>query len=393
MAGGPLFWLVLTVRKVRMLEFLQSLTVDYTLRVVMLGAVVLGITAGCLGSFAVLRQQSLLGDAIAHATLPGVGLAFLITQNKSPIVLLAGAAAAGWLGTLFVKVITEATRIKKDAALGIVLSVFFGFGLVIITIVQRLPTATKAGLDKFLFGNAATLLASDVKLMLALSGTVLLLLFLFWKEFKVLVFDHDFAQSLGLKVHRLDILLTSLIVIAIVIGLQTVGVVLMSAMLVAPAASARQWTDRLSIMVLLSAIFGALAGLAGALTSSLVSRMPTGPTIVIYLSVIVAFSLFLAPHRGLWWDWLRTQKNRKRMQTTTMLKNLLLFSEIRTDPFHPHDIAALNAIGRGAINKTMADLQKRGWAKQFQDNRWALTPQGLTMAKQSLEEFEKEILA
>lgn len=361
---------------------------DYTLQIVTLGALVLGITAGSLGTFAVLRQQSLLGDAVAHATLPGVCLAFLWTQSKNAAVLLLGAALAGWLGTLAITLITHHTRIKKDTALGIVLSVFFGFGLVLITIVQRLPTATKAGLDKFLFGSAATLLKSDVFTMILLSIVIFVFLGLFWKEFKLIVFDPDFARSIGAKSHFFDILLTTLIVAAIVLGLQMVGVVLMSAMLVAPAAAARQWTDKLNVMVFLSAFFGAVSGVAGALTSSLIPHLPTGPVIVIYVSIFVAFSLFLAPNRGLAWDWLRAYRHRKHIRTAAMLKNLLLFSEIPSDPFHPHDISALKAIGRGSIRNTMLELLRKGWVQQFPDKRWALTPAGLKEARRLTAEYE-----
>lgn len=375
-----------------MFEIIPHIFSDYTLRIVALGAVTIGITAGCLGSFAVLRQQSLLGDAIAHATLPGVCIAFLLTESKSSLVLLIGAGLAGWIGTLFLMLITRNTRVKKDAALGIILSVFFGFGLVLLTIVQKLPSATKAGLDKFLFGNAATLLHDDLITIFGLSLFVLITLILFWKEFKLCVFDEDYANCIGINTTFIDVLLTTLIVIAIVIGLQTVGVVLMSAMLVAPAAAARQWTDRLSIMILLSAIFGSISGLCGAITSSLISHMPTGPTIVVYLSLFVVFSLCLAPRRGLLWDYIRRKRNREEIQTTTMLKNLLLFSEINTNnPFHPHDIKALEAIGRGAIQHTMEDLKQRGWAKQFEDKRWALTPTGLREAKLLTEEYEKHL--
>lgn len=371
---------------------LLELFSDHTFLTVTKGALILGITAGALGCFAVLRQQSLLGDAISHATLPGVALAFLLTQSKHPLILLIGAGLTGWIGTLFVMLIINNTKIKKDAALGIVLSVFFGFGLVLITIVQRLPTATKAGLDKFLFGNAATLLNADIYLMGTVSIFIFITLFLFWKEFKLLVFDYDFAKSSGIPVRSFDIILTTLIVLAIIIGLQTVGVVLMSAMLVAPAAAARQWTDRLSFMLLLSSLFGATAGFLGSVTSSIIFKLPTGPIIVIYVSVIVILSLFFAPHRGLLWDWIRARRARKEIQITSMLKNLLLFSEINTNPFHPHDIAALVAIGRGAIHKTMIDLEQKGWATHFPDNRWALTPNGLKEAKRITTEYEKQFV-
>jgi len=374
-------------------DFLLNIFSDHTVRVVALGAMILGVTAGCLGSFAVLRQQSLLGDAISHATLPGVALAFLITQNKSPIVLLMGAALSGWLGMALVMAITKMTRIKLDTALGMILSVFFGFGLVLLTIIQKLPTATKAGLNKFLFGNAATLLESDVITMSVLGLLAIFLVALFWKEFKILVFDYDFAQSLGLRVHFLDVFLTTLIVITIVIGLQMVGVVLMSAMLVAPAAAARQWTDHLGKMVFLSAVFGAGAGVAGAVTSSLVIHLPTGPTVVIYISFIVLVSLLFAPNRGLLWDWIRAQRGRREIQTTAMLKNMLLFSESQTNPFHPHDIAALRAIGKGALNKTMLELKKRGLVESFAGNRWALTQEGLKMAKHLMEKYEGHLNA
>lgn len=283
---------------------LQALFSDYTLRTVALGSALLGIVSGALGAFAVLRRQSMLGDAMSHAALPGVVLAFIVTASKDSLALMIGAALAGWLGALLVTAVVRTTRIKSDSALGLALAVFFGLGLVLLTYVQKLPDAAQAGLDKYLFGQAATLLERDVMAMAALGMPALLLLALYWKELKLLTFDPDFATSIGLPVHLLDVLLTSLLVVAIVIGLQTVGVVLMSALIVAPAVAARQWTDRLGVMVLLSGAFGALAGVAGALISSTAARLPTGPTIVLCISAIVIVSLLLAPRRGLVWGWL-----------------------------------------------------------------------------------------
>lgn len=295
------------------MDLLYNLLFDYTLRTVAMGAAVLGAVSGALGAFAVLRRQSLLGDAMSHAALPGIALAFLLSGSKAPLVLMIGAAIAGWLGALAMMAIVRSTRVKQDSALGMVLSVFFGFGLVLLTFIQKLPDATQAGLDKFLFGQAATLLASDVITMAAVGGVALLLMLIFWKEFKLLSFDPDFGAILGFRMRLLDVLLTSLLVVAIVIGLQTVGVVLMSAMIVAPAAAARQWTDRLGTMVGLSALFGALSGVAGALVSSGAARLPTGPTIVLIVSAIVLVSLLFAPHRGLVWRRLRELQNRRRL--------------------------------------------------------------------------------
>jgi manganese/zinc/iron transport system permease protein len=294
-------------------DVLHDLVFDYTLRTVALGAAVIGIVAGALGAFAVLRRQSLVGDAMSHAALPGIAIAYLITGEKSNLVLLTGAAIAGWLATLAVLGIVRTSRVKFDSALGLVLSVFFGFGLMLLTYIQRQPDASQAGLDKFLFGQAATMIQSEVQNMAIVGAVALLILFLLWKSFKLLSFDSDFAATIGYPVRVLDVLLTTLIVVAIVLGLQAVGVVLMSAMIVAPAAAARQWTNRLGVMVLLSALFGALAGVSGATISSTQTHLPTGPVIVVCVSAIVLFSLCFAPNRGLLWAWFARRRKREEL--------------------------------------------------------------------------------
>ncbi len=295
-----------------LIDILYALATDYTLRTVALGSAILGLVSGALGTYAVLRGQSLIGDAISHAALPGIALAFLLTGSRLTLVLLLGALAAGWLATLAIMAVTQTSRITFDSALGLALSVFFGVGLMLLTYIQQTAGAQQAGLDTFLFGQAATLVTDDVWTMAGLGAVALLGMALCWKEFKLLSFDPAFARSLGLPVRMLDTLLMTLLVLAIVIGLQTVGVVLMSAMLVAPAAAARQWTDRLGVMVALSMAFGVAAGVCGALISSLVANLPTGPTIVLCVSAIVAVSLTLAPRRGLLWRYLRDRRTRVR---------------------------------------------------------------------------------
>ena len=312
------------------MENLSILThLDYTLMIVAIGAALLGTVSGALGTYAVLRRQSLLGDAISHAALPGIAIAFLLTGSKTPLILILGAAIAGWLGTLLILSIVRLTRIKYDSVLAIVLSTFFGFGLVLHTLIQRTGNANQAGLGTFLFGQAATILKRDVLTIGVLGGVALIVMFVFWKELKLLVFDEGFAASIGFPTRALDILLTSLLVIAIVLGLQAVGAVLMSAMLVAPAVAARQWTNRLRLMVFLAACFGALAGIIGTIISSTASRIPTGPTIVLCVTVIVGISITFAPNRGLVWDWSRQQRHRRNLQMTTgkRLKQLQRGSE------------------------------------------------------------------
>ena len=367
-----------------MIEFFSNLFTDYTFQVVALGAAILGIVSGALGCFAVLRKQSLIGDAMSHAALPGIVLAFILFRSKTPIVLMGGAIIAGWVGTLALMGIVNNTRIKQDSALGFVLSVFFGFGLVLLTFVQRLPDARQAGLDSFLFGQAASMLERDVLSMGLLGGIALLLMGLFWKEFKLLSFDLEFGSSLGFPMRSLDILLTTLMVVAIVIGLQSVGVVLMSAMIVAPAAAARQWTDRLGIMVLVSAIFGALAGVSGALVSSMVLRLSTGPTIVLAVSLIMVVSLLFAPNRGLLWTWVRHQRNRRKLRVEAVLGDLYTLSMQHDDPRHPHPVQVLRTMqpGEGGIRRSLDELKARGWASGDSQEGWHLTPQGLEEARQ-----------
>jgi manganese/zinc/iron transport system permease protein len=290
------------------MDLVHDLFFDYTLRNVALGSALLGIVSGILGSFAVLRRQGLLGDALSHAALPGICLAFLLTGSKTSLVLMLGAAIAGWIATLVLLAIIRQTRLGEDAGLGIVLSTFFGLGIVLLTVIQRSRGANQAGLDSYLFGQAATLTTPDVATMLVLGAVALAVAAALYKELKLLAFDAEFGASLGFGTNRLSVLLTGLIVVAVVIGLQTVGVVLMSAMLVGPAAAARQWTNRLAVMIVLAAVFGALAGVSGALISISANRIPTGPTIVLSLTAIVAVSLLLAPERGLVWAWRRQRR-------------------------------------------------------------------------------------
>ena len=360
------------------MDILLQLFSDYTVRTVALGAAVLGVVSGVLGTYTLLRRQSLLGDAMSHAALPGIALAFLITRQKSPLVLLLGAMVAGWIGTGVILIVRRQTRIKYDSALGIVLSVFFGFGLVLLTMIQKLPDARQAGLETFLFGQAASLLTRDVVMMAAIGGLALTVVLIFWKEFKLLAFDPEFAASQGFPITALDVLLTGLLVVTIVLGLQTVGVVLMSAMVVAPAAAARQWTDRLDRMTLLSAGFGALAGVSGALISSQVERLPTGPTVVVVLSVIVAISLGLAPNRGLLWAWVRRRRSRTRLSPISVLTDLHSLSEQHAEVSHPHSLAVLKAMrpqSRG-VRSALRSLASRGWVQERQAGYWALTEGG-----------------
>ncbi len=287
-----------------------SLFSDYTFRTVALGSALLGLISGVLGSFAVLRKQSLLGDGVSHSALPGVVLAFVLLGSKDTEILLFGALLSGLAATLIIVSIVRHTRIKFDSALALVMSVFFGLGMVLLTYVQKIPNSNQAGLKRFIFGQASTLLQRDIILMAVCGAVLLTLVLLFWKEFKLFTFDSDFAQSLGFSPKRLNLLLSFMIVLAIIIGLQTVGVILMSAMLITPAVAARQWTNKLWVMVLLSAAFGAVSGAAGTAASSMIPKLPTGPAIVVFISLLAAISILFAPGRGILHRLYRRRRNK-----------------------------------------------------------------------------------
>lgn len=359
-------------------EYFSLVFSDYTLRTITLGTAILGAVTGMLGSFAVLRKQSLLGDAISHAALPGIALAFLITGAKDSNTLLIGALISGLLGTFWIRGIISKTHLKSDTALGLILSLFFGFGMLLLTFIQKQPNANQAGLDKYLFGQAATLVESDVWLMAIITGICVVFMFLFWKEFKLLLFDADYTKTLGFNTKIIDILITTFIVLAIVLGLQTVGVVLMSAMLLAPAAAARQWTNNLSTMVLLAAIFGAFSGVFGTAISASQDNLSTGPVIVLVASVFVIFSFVFSPSRGLLFRKIRFISNRRDLELQKTLSFMYHIAETHDDISHPHTIKILNNF-QGFTRKTLQKLVDKNYVT-IEGTMWSLTEEGFKTA-------------
>jgi len=337
---------------------------SFTARTVLLGASLLGVTGGVLGCFALLRRQSLLGDALAHAALPGICVGYLLTHSKEPAPLFVGALVAGLIGSLTILLVTRNSRIKQDSAIGMVLSVFFGVGIVLLTYIQKLPLGNQSGLDHFLFGQAATLLPRDIRVMAVMALSVLLVTALLFKELKLLCFDREFADAIGLPSRRLEFLLTTLLVVVVVVGLQTVGVVLIVATLITPAAAARQWTERLGVMLVLSALIGGGAGAAGALLSASVANLPTGPVIVLCASAVLIVSILVAPSRGLVWAALEERRVARRIRRENLLKDLYAWGE-RTpgrwaDPVPASFVMGLRGHSGTQLTRTARRLRSRG---------------------------------
>ena len=285
---------------------------SYTTQMVLLGTALLGLASGIAGTFAVLRKESLIGDGLSHAALPGVVIAFLLTGIKDIEVLIAGAALSSITAAWLITITVENSKIKFDGALATILSAFFGLGMVLLTYVQSLNNAGQAGLSKFIFGQAATILARDVYITSAAALIIIVLTALFWKELKLISFDVEYAKTLQIPVTFTLILYRSLLIMTIIIGIQSVGAILISSLLIAPAVGARQWTNKLGTMCILAGFFGMISAIGGTIWSTSIPKLPTGPAIIVILSILVLLSLIFAPNRGMLWQF---HKNRQSKHT------------------------------------------------------------------------------
>lgn len=279
---------------------------------VLLSMLMLGTAAGMVGSLAYWKKQSLMSDALAHASLPGVVISFLFLGEKNLIIMLIGAAMSALIGAFFIQMIQATTRLKEDASMGIILSVFFGLGIMLLTIANR-SSGNQSGLDSFIYGQAAAMVRSDVYTMSFLALLVIAIVVLAFKEWKIYLFDPNFAKGLGLSLKGMNILYTFILVLTIVIGIQAVGVILIAALLITPAVSARYWTESFRVMLILSGVFGGTAGVAGTLISTLGSGWPTGPFIVLTASTIFIISLFFGVKKGMIIQFIQ-RENMKRLQ-------------------------------------------------------------------------------
>lgn len=295
----------------------MTLLQSYTTQMVLLGTALLGLASGIAGTFAVLRKESLIGDGLSHAALPGVVIAFLLTGIKDIEILIAGAALSSITAAWLITITVENSKIKFDGALATILSAFFGLGMVLLTYVQSLNNAGQAGLSKFIFGQAATILARDVYITSVAALIIIVLTALFWKELKLISFDVEYAKTLQIPVTFTLILYRSLLIMTIIIGIQSVGAILISSLLIAPAVGARQWTNKLGTMCILAGLFGMISAIGGTIWSTSVQKLPTGPAIIVILSILVLLSLIFAPNRGMLWQFRKNRQSKHALLSET----------------------------------------------------------------------------
>jgi manganese/zinc/iron transport system permease protein len=366
------------------------------------GAILLGVTCGLLGCFIVLRRQSLLGDAIGHAVLPGVCIGFLVAGARSTPALLLGALVAGLLAAALIGLLQRTTLLKVGECMGVVFTGFYGLGIVLLKYIQNLQgretfltkvglghtiNTGQSGLDKFLFGQITSINGTDLAYMAVTALVAIGVVVVFWRKLAVATFDEGFAFSVGLPVRRIHYLLTALVTVAIVISIQAVGVVLVAAMLVTPAATAYLLTDRLHRMAVLSACFGAAAGVLGAFFSLFGEDLPTGSFMVLAASAMFGLVFLFAPRHGLVPRWLRLWARRRRTQAENLLRSVYILMEKRGDAggkdrrFGAHDVAAIRHEPLHQVHHLRKLAARRGWFERDSRDPMVLTDQGLAEAK------------
>ena len=267
------------------------------------GALLLGIAAGVAGTFLFLRKRALVSDAVAHATLPGVGIAFIVMvslggDGRSLIGLLLGSAITAWIGLLLIEWIARHTRLAEDAAIGAVLGVFFGVGIVLLTIIQSMSAGRQAGLEGFLLGSTAGMVFQDAVVIAVGGALAVLATWRLRRPMTLVAFDSEYAAAMGYDVRRIDLLMMGLVMAVTVIGLKLVGLILIVAMLIIPAVTARFWTERSNRVIWIAGAVGGVSGYLGAVLSASAPALPTGPIIVLVAAGIFVFSLLFAPVRG-----------------------------------------------------------------------------------------------
>jgi len=336
----------------------------------MFAAVLMGAGCGLLGCFVVLRRVALMGDAISHAVLPGVVAGLIYSPERNPVVIFFFAAVAGLLGAGIVRALMKTTRLKSDAALGVVLASFFAFGIVWHSRHQQ----ETVGMMNFLFGDVGSINASDLRMMMFTTLLLVLMVFTLKRPLLLISFDEGFSKGLGYPVKMLNGLFYFLLTFSVVVALQAVGVVLVSAMLITPAAAAYLLTDRFEKMLMLSVAFGMVAGVVGGLVSAEFNGIPTGPVIALAATVLFAIVYFVAPRHGVLAKLLRNKKRARRVHRENTLK--AIYQILEGEGFG-HEEVSLIMLARKRrqseedVRRQCAILQRHDFI-EFSDDRSSL---------------------
>lgn len=359
---------------------IESLLSDHNVRVVVLGAALLGAACGIVGTFLTLRRRALVGDAVSHAALPGVAIAFLVGAAtalgpRSPLLLLAGGALGGAAGVAAMLLMRRFSPLRDDAIVASVIGVFFGAGVVLLSVIQGLDTGHAAGLESFIYGRAAAMVAADAWTIAAVAGAVAIVACLLAKEWQLLCFDESFAKSLGWRIGVLDGLLMALVTIVTVAGMQAVGLILVVALQVIPAAAARFWSDRLGSCVIVAAGIGAAAGVIGSLASAAAPAWPSGAVIVLTAAACFCVSMFLGRSRGVCWRWIASWRAARRVAEEHLLRTLYELEE-GAGGISMAALAATRRFRAGGLRGAIRRTVRAGQVRRDADGSLRLTTAG-----------------
>lgn len=350
---------------------------DINIRFVTFGTVLIGISSGIVGVFAFLRKRSLTSDTVSHSLLPGIVIAFMLSGSKNPIYLLTGAFIGGFLSILITDFITRNSKIKPDTANALTLSVMFGFGIMLLTSIQNSGNAAQAGLDHFLFGKAAAIASEDLMIFIITNLVILTIVFVFYRAFKTVCFSRHFAIASGFHVKFYETLLSVLLVLTITVGIQSVGVVLTSALLITPAAAGRFISDRLHIVIFFAAIIGAIGGLVGSFISFIAPGMPTGAWIVLTVTFIAILTFYFSPKGGIAYIWYHRRKQHNKILLENLLKVIFSRGEApsRQGMLSLEEIMDKKFDKKSAVKSALQKLQKKNLLS-IQNDAYVLTPSG-----------------
>ena len=350
---------------------------------VIIGVAIIGAVSGIVGTFSFLRKKTLLADAISHSVLPGICLGFMFVGTKDPIVLMSGALVIGWISVWLIDYLSSTTKLSEDTAIALVSTLFFAIGSVLLSVISKSQNAEQTGLKNFLFGKAATMTTFDIQVFTVISFVIIFIVLVFFKPFQLVCFNTEFAKSIGVKVKFIEFLLSTLTVMTVAIGIQAVGVVLMSALLIAPAASARYWTNRLSIMVILAALFGMLSSVIGVMLSTMKSNMPTGPWIVFALFAFTLLTLLFAPKKGWFSIRKRNNSNHKKITEENLLKTFYQLKEEGNSQVTFRDFLEKRAVDTHSLQNDLKRMVRHGFLTE-NNKTFTLTKRGNTEAARIL---------
>jgi manganese/zinc/iron transport system permease protein len=348
-------------------DFLYFFTFqDPSILWVVLGITLLGIGSAYVGTFSFLDKKALLGDAISHAVLPGICLGFMVAGEKNPVYIVAGAFLSGAVATFLSSWLKRNTKLSEDTIIATILSVFFGFGIVLLTSLQKSGNPEIAGLNSFIFGNAIGISESDLMLYGGLSLAIIVVLTLFLKEFRLMVFDPEYGKAIGFPMKFISFLFNVLMILAVVIGIQAIGVVLMAALLITPGAAARFWTDRLNPLLILAAIFSVMSGIMGTYVSFVLPQMPTGPWVVVFLSLFALISFLIAPKTGIFSRHFSRKKYLRKTHRDHLMKALYKAREEGKNGLRIEEIYELYPYQKAETTKSISHLISNGFITKNQ---------------------------